>query len=409
MYPNRDTAQESGGAAAAPAGSEITIDLHALTHAEGATKDEIELNRPPEEKPAAPAAPAAPELVPDASGKKPGDEGYVTTTKAAAAAAPAKSAEEIARENASKGTPILPRSKEFMQEVFNELKTFTGNDEIVMPADTTPENFIERVADVIYKNTEFPEGAETPTNLHPQVKRLQELIDKKIPFEDALKQVNTLSMIKTVPSKDLMKQYLTDTFGKNEQRPNGWDEAKINENIDKMEKSGVLDIEAEKIRTELETHAKAEQDKISTAASTKEATDIAEKNRLLDEKRRTLQKELSAKIMDYTEVLGVPVSKAEMQEYLSDFLYLTTPEEDGIAPGAKLLQSNDNYAKALYMLTRGDTKIKAAITEAKNKTKIDWLKKLDLTPQLSTQVRETDKPVVDLNLLEQPDNFVTKP
>jgi len=378
-YPNRFPEAEAGTAT-----EEVkALDIASLMAPEGADKAQIDSIRediggaPPIVPPAKPVAEAAPAITP----------------------APATDAP------ASDKPVVAYAGKEFHTAVFNKLKEYTGVADADIPTDITDENFIEKLSDFVYNHTE----GGTPSNLHPTAQRLQEMIDKGISPEQALGQLNSVNALDVLPPRDIMTNALKERFGKSEQRPNGWDDTKIKENVDKMEKSGVLEMEAEKVRESMRAESQQQEQTMAADVKTKADNDLKTKNIALAEKRIVLQKEISKNILNYTDVLGIPVSKAEMQEFVGDFMYLTTPEEDGIAPGQKLLQSNDNYAKALYLLLKGDTKIKGAITEAKNKTKIDYLKKLDLEPQLSTRVSEKGQDVVDLNLLDKPDGFISKP
>lgn len=391
MVIKKQLAPEATEAIAAPEiqNPEIkAIDLAALSAPEGSSTDQIELFRD-QNIPAPVPAPATP---------APGGEKPTGTESTAPPAADAPK--------------ISYAGKDYYQSIFDKIKTYTGAEDLKMPDDINDDNFVEKLSQAIYEHTDFDnENAQAAAQgeLHPTVQRLQQMLDAKVPVEEALKQLNSINMLNSMSSRDVMQAYLKESFGKSETKPDGWDDNKINETLDKMDKSGVIDLEAEKIRVTLKQHAEQQEKALSEKTTRADAERVTALNKQLEEKRIALQKEMSKKIIEYNDILGVPVSKADMQEFLGDFIYLTTPEEDGIAPGAKLLQSNDNYAKALYMLTRGDTKIKAAVSEAKNKTKIDFLKKLDLEPQLSTRVSDSGQKVVDLDLLEKPDNFFLTP
>jgi len=354
------------------------INLDALEAPEGASKDVIDLIGAAKPHPldsTSPAAPATPSAEP------------VTP---------------VTPETPAKPIPVA--GKEMYQAVFNKLKEYTGVDTVNMPEDINDENFMEKLSDAIFEQSDIPEKAK----LHPLVEKLQDSLDKGIPMKEAVKQLDEISYIDTASALDIMGGYLLETFGKTEENPNGWDDEKITETLDKMDKGGTLELEAEKIRQGLKQY-KLQQLKIEGAVNAESQKAAITQQREKDSLERTaLQKETLQKLNTMDNILGVPVSKADIIAFKDDFLFLTTPGEDGVSPGVKLLQSNDNFTQALYLLTRQDT-IKAALSDAKEKTKVTWKKSLDLEPAVSTKVSDISSSSVDLDRLEQAESFIYKP
>jgi hypothetical protein len=229
-------------------------------------------------------------------------------------------------------TTTLP---EYITKPFEDLRVKLGIDakDFKMPEGLTKENYFEKLTDAIYENTDFGDQ-----QFHPELAKINDLINKGIPFEKAISEYSKFNDINNLQPKELVELSLKQNYGKSESNPNGWDDEKIKTTLEKMEQSGYLDIEAEKIKSNHNSQQKTIAENLS-----KQHLDQVNKDK---EKVNAVRQEQVQKSLDYlntlTDVYGVPLSKQEINEFKDDFKYLTSPDETGVAPLVKLLQSNEN-------------------------------------------------------------------
>jgi hypothetical protein len=258
----------------------------------------------------------------------------------------------------------------------------------------TEDNVMERIEDAIY-------NARGARKLHPEVEKIQKAIDSGMKIEDYYKSMKQAIDIKTMASKDLVKLSLSQNYGKSESRPNGWDEAKINATVDKMESSGILDVEAERIR---EAH------EMATANMTEQLARQANEKKLADKQKmdelRTQGVEETIKFFNtLNEVNGIQISQSDKAEFAENFRLATTPDpKTGRAPLYDALQSNENMAKVFWFLSKGDQQMRTALTLAKEGAKNDFLGKLDKTPRQTVKSAPHQTQEINLNALVEPAN-----
>lgn len=261
-----------------------------------------------------------------------------------------------------------------------------------MPDDVNEDNFVDKIDELYASHISKPQ-------LHPEVEKFQEAVSKGVNPDEYLKTLRGINEVLEMPAEQLVRTSLKQNFGKSDKRPNGWDDEKIENTIKKMESSGFLEIEAEKIRTSYEMNKQnASQEMIRQA-----------------EIRRNEQMQQMAAIRDNSikssleyfnkldNINGIPVSQSEKSEFSEQFRYLVTPDEKkGISPLLEMLQSDETLVKVAYFLSKGDAKIKEQITRSKEYAKNDFLNKLDPEPKITQSRGGMPTTEVDLEALAAP-------
>lgn len=263
---------------------------------------------------------------------------------------------------------------------------------VEMPNDITEENFVDKIDELYASNVNRPE-------LHPEVQKFQEAVSKGVNPDEYLKALRGINEVLEMPAEQLVRTSLKQNFGKSEKRPNGWDDEKIETTIKKMESSGFLEIEAEKIRTSYETSKQNASQEMIRQAEARRNEQMQHMNAARDNSIKSS--------LDYFNKLeninGIPVSQSEKLEFSDQFRYLVTPDEKkGISPLLEMLQSDETLVKVAYFLSKGDAKIKEHITRSKETAKNDFLGKLDPEPKTTQSRSGMPTTEVDLNALAAP-------
>ena len=291
---------------------------------------------------------------------------------------------------------------QFYIQPFKELQKRLGlsDEEFQLPQDINQENYFDKLTEAIYANTEFDNA---PIDLHPDVARLNELVNSGVPFEQAIQEFNHIDNLSNLNDYDLVKLSYMHKFGADENNPNGWSEEKIDATLAKMEATGMLEVKAEEVRAELE------QEKASAFEQMSYEQQLQQQNEqmYLEQVRQKGIKESLEFLNKQNDIYGLPISKSEISEFSNDFAYLVTPNpETGNAPIVDWLQSNENLAKVAYIMTKGDAKVRQAIAQAKAGAKQSIIDKLDNNPEVPrrTQGQDTTNNV-DLDLLSMPARY----
>ena len=293
-------------------------------------------------------------------------------------------------------------SDQFYIQPFKELQKRLGltDEEFQLPQDINQENYFDKLTEAIYANTEFENQQES--NLHPDIARLNELVSNGIPFEQAIQEYNHIDNLASLQDKELVKLSLMHKFGAGEDNPNGWSQEKIEATLAKMENAGYLEMEAEKVRGELYT----ERETVSERMLQEQHYYQQQESIQMNAAREQGIKDALSYLQNQNDIYGLPISKAEISEFADDFKYLVTPDETGTAPGIRMLQSNENLAKVMYMLKKADSKVRETLDRAKAGAKQSIIDKLDNQPEVPrrTQGQDTSN-VVDLDLLSMPARY----
>jgi len=113
--------------------------------------------------------------------------------------------------------------------------------EVTLPVKGTPEEVLEAIEEIY------------SPNLHPEVARIQDYVEKGGKVEDYLNQrAQTDRLLAIEDDKALMFELYKNQYGKSAQRPRGLDDEKIKDVLSKKEAAGALVIEALQAREALE-------------------------------------------------------------------------------------------------------------------------------------------------------------
>ena len=69
-----------------------------------------------------------------------------------------------------------------------------------------------------------------------------------------------------------------------------------------------------------------------------------------------------------------------MDAFNPKFINMVTPDESGVAPIHKMLQSNEILYKIAYLLDKGEPTIRDMMSKVKTEAKNEVLEKLNLKP-----------------------------
>jgi hypothetical protein len=302
-------------------------------------------------------------------------------------------ANKAAEPDPSKQTPQVDQSinTKFHTDILTKMKAKYGED-FELPKDTNADNFYEKIEDAIaYINQ---------PNLHPEVIKMQKAIDAGVDPEAYIKKMTDTSSVTTMEADALVRLSLKQNFGKTEKRPNGWDDAKIDETIKKMDNSGLLEIEAEKIRTKYVEEKEQLAEKMTTEAKLAQQEQMNQ----MHQEREGQIKETLGEFTKMNDVLGIQLSQSDKAEFAENFRYLVTPDQKtGVAPLVEMLQSNENLAKVAYLLSKGDSKVREALSVAKESGKKSFKDKLDPEPRVAKKSGTHNASEIDLDALAAPE------
>ena len=264
-----------------------------------------------------------------------------------------------------------------------------------MPNDVTEENFLDKI-DELYSSRV------NNSQLHPEVEKFNQAVQQGVNPTEYLKTLRGIDEVLEMPADTLVRTSLEQNFGKSDRRPNGWTEEKIESTIQKMENSGLLEIEAEKIRTSYEQNKQTAADNMIREVQNQRTVNSAKMNELRNESIKSSMNYFSK--MD--NINGLPVSQSEKAEFADQFRYLVTPDDKkGVSPLLEMLQSDETLVKVAYFLSRGDAKIKEQITRSKESSKEQFLSKLDPEPKTTQSRGGMQSTEIDLDALAAPSQY----
>jgi len=279
----------------------------------------------------------------------------------------------------------------FHQNFINKLYDKYGDD-FELPEGTNAENFYDKIEEAI-ANVHAP-------RLHPDVIKMQNAVDAGVDPREYISRMTDTSRIESMDADSLVRISLQQNFGKSEKRPNGWDESKIEDTIKKMDNSGLLEIEAEKIRTKYVEEKEGLADRLAGEAQQRRQHEYTQ----MSQARETQIKDTLGSFQKMNDVFGIQLSQSEKADFSENFRYLVTPDEKtGVAPMVEMLQSNENLAKVAYLLSKGDSKVRQALTNAKEGGKRSFLDKLDPEPRVAKKSGTAQGSEIDLDALAAPE------
>jgi len=295
------------------------------------------------------------------------------------------------------GTPVTPAEPKTpepispYQSIVNKYYAKYGDKFDLNTKDITEENFTERIEEAIFSAKQ--------SELHPEVQKFNKAISQGVKPEEYIQKYSKSLDIESMPSKELVALSLKQSYGKTEQRPNGWDDNKIEDTIKKMETSGLLDIEAEKIKTNYQENRATMAERLANEQRQMRETE----ERSINTERDRQIKESINYFNTLNDINGLPISQSEREGFVDEFKYLVTPtQETGMSPLAEALQSNENLVKIAWYLKKADSKIRESLSQAKENTKNNFFNKLDPEPKLPKKTGPVQSTGIDLDALVAP-------
>lgn len=259
------------------------------------------------------------------------------------------------------------------------------------PQDLNEDNFIDKMGEFYSKNAK--------PSLNPEVEKFQKAIESGVAPDEYFTTMQGMLQVEKMPARDLVQLSLKQNFGKSETKPNGWDEAKINETIEKMDKAGFLEIEAEKIRA---GYTEEKQRVADSLIAKQNETRTAEITTMNQQREEGIKKSLQT-LDGLTQVAGLPITQSEKAEFANEFRYLVTPDEkSGTSPLLDMLQSDEVLVQVAYFLAKGQSKVKEHLTRAKEGAKKEFFNKLDPEPKTPNRGAHVPSSEIDLDALSAP-------
>lgn len=274
----------------------------------------------------------------------------------------------------------------YWMKPFEQLKE--ANPEWEIPDGISEDNYLDYL-----KNVLTPQEQEQ--QIHPELAAMQEALNNGSSFDQIVENLQSRNDVSRMNDRDLLAANYKHHY-------KDWEDKKVNDVLDKLDNAGMLEIEAGKLRNEIN-----QQQEIQTRNQ-------AEQNRLqLEEQTQKVNAEREAQIKsslsfinDADQVYGLQITPSEKQEFSNYFSTLVTPDKTGTAPMMQMLQSNETLVKVAMMLWKGDEKIKSALTDAKESGKDAILNKLDGKPKGPVKGgAQNDPSQIDFDALAAPERF----
>ena len=262
------------------------------------------------------------------------------------------------------------------------------------------EKDIDKFLDFVTTNAKQGSDENQNDDLHPEAKRFNEALKAGSKPEDYFKAYQESSAELNLPDDQFMFNYLKNQNGKTEENENGWSDEDIEERVNRMKESGVLETQSyDKKQTrkqEIEQERTAQQEAADNEKTTNENNVKAEQKKAYD----TLMEEVDK----IDTIGGMKVAPEDHKEFKKVFSNLLEPvsKESDVRSLDMLLHNNNELYKMLYMYYNGTDKFNKALTEAKEDVKNQFVKKLNLNPDVGSG--QSQKPnTVDVSKFASPE------
>lgn len=224
-----------------------------------------------------------------------------------------------------------------------------------------------------------------------------------ISFEEfVLKKIERQAIAKA-DDKTFMKHFLKLKIGKSEANPNGLSDEQIEDNVLKMEASGVLELNANINRDNyqqlLQQADLAERDlrqsRYDEKLSLAQANQLAMIDQLLEKKK------------EIKNVFGVEVSEAQRSEFHKAFKdLLSIDKETGVPKVHEYLSDDDTLHDVLFFMhLKKQGALQEYITRIKENVKQTYIDKLQIEPTDNNQRSPVSPTGVDLNKMLEPEGY----
>lgn len=270
-----------------------------------------------------------------------------------------------------------------------------GN-EYNLPEDVNDDNWFDKTVEIIQS------GLQNDDNQHPLAKEIAQATANNIDVEAVIKAyVDTKHSYSTMDDRTLVTNELKQIFG------NKWSDEKLTSVVSNMEKSGTLEIEAEKIRMVADQRSQEKARSVSQSQMIEKQRAQAEFAKQVD----TRINDVMSQFDKYDNLYGLPIGKADKLEFLREFPSMVKPDpKTGMSWMEKQLQSDENAIKIAYLLKYGDGFGKSALTRAKEQAKGSVMDRLDAEPRFQRKAEgEFQDPLtIDYDALAKPEKIYIK-
>lgn len=255
----------------------------------------------------------------------------------------------------STGTEQSLPQLEYLKNLAAKYELTDGLDEFTK--DVTADNVDDKLVEFISRNIDYDGFLEK--RIHPNLLNIQKALDSGKKWEEVSEELVKQNVFLNDNEK-VVAAVLKDEYG--------FDDTKITAHINTYKEKGMLELEADKARSYLNKQQQFQ-----------EAKKLEIQNENIQKQTQRIQKEVEEATQYFNglnDVAGLTLSKADKEEFSQIFKHAATPGKDGKIPIAEWLQSNENLAKVVYLVTRGDAKFKKQLTDAKELVKTNLEKKL---------------------------------
>jgi hypothetical protein len=277
--------------------------------------------------------------------------------------------EEMKSAKESETTVVTESEARELKEILAESFKSKG---LELPEGLNDENWVDEIVKVL--------ADKTSKSLHPMVRDIQDAISRGIDPEDLIMDyaASKSNFLNRAP-EDIVRESLTKDFGVSDKRPKGWSEEKINGLIENMKKSGIIDIEAEKIKLMSE---KESQSTMKQKISERELQNLKTRQEIEKVQADRINAVIK-KSETWDNIWGIEFGQAEKAQFAKEFPALVRPDPKTGKVWIEEELSNDETLAEVVFYLRNKGAIKSTITKAKESAKRNLIEKLDTSPRLA--------------------------
>jgi hypothetical protein len=280
------------------------------------------------------------------------------------------------------------------ESINNKLKEKYQDFEI--PSEVKPEEYSDFVLNYIESKTA------NSKRLDPVIEQIQGLVESGVPVNEAINKFTEQTSFLNMTPDQRMYVHMKNEFGATEQNPNGLNDEEIKDRVERMRNSGYLEIEDRRIQKEYKDRQTIRQQQQYQESIQKWEADFD----IEEQKRSKVVGDMLSGFEKLDNIAGIPLTQSDKAEFTDTFRQITKRDKTtGLSIADALLQSNDLFTKAMFLILKAEPKIKQLVTETKEGVKKNILDKLDANPGLMRGNSTVSDPFkVDLDALSAPEN-----
>ena len=263
-----------------------------------------------------------------------------------------------------------------------------------LPADVTPETYHDQVLGFLESKIQKPQ-------IDPVLEQFQSHLALGKSIDEVVNDYAAKNSFLKMKPEDRMFHYMKNELGHSDENPTGLSDDEIIERVDKMKQSGTLELQDKNIVREYQLKQKEHEEQ-------KQADNYKKYIDSFTEEENHREQIISNSLQDFNKldnIAGIPLDPKEKTEFESTIRYITKRDPNtGLSIADAMLQSNQMFLKAMYLLLRAEPKIRQTITEAKEGVKQNILNKLSQEPVIGKGFQNQENPLqVDLDALAAPE------